>query len=170
MFAIGLLIMLIALVAAALMFTSANSFTPRAVEQAKPINSIDPPAGYGYTGAGETFSDTGSGTPFNERAFTSQKAQRADSDGLTYGESRFKGRILSVSLDNGLRLRMTSLLESSYGIEVEYVYTAQTLPKIEVEGGSLEDLKRGDEINVDEANDYSLEYPESIQSVRISYM
>lgn len=167
---IGLLTMLIALVAAALMFTSANSFTPRAAEEAPPVTSIDTPAGYGYTGAGETFQNTGSGIPFNERAFVSQKAQRADSEGPAYGESRFRGRILSVSRENGLRLRMTSLLESSYGVEVEYVYDASTLPKIEVEGGTLEELIPGDEINVDEANDYSLEYPESIQSVKISYM
>lgn len=107
------------------------------------------------------------GKPINEKLYD-QNVKNFSKLSYTIMETRFKGEILSIDRSNGLRMKMSSLLENSAGVEVDYFIQSEVLSKISVSDGSVDTLAVGDTINIDETNDYSLPYQDSIQVVSIS--
>jgi hypothetical protein len=170
--AIIIIIVLVVIVAGAILFTPklttptppADTLPQKAAdlpETQQDIRFIDPNSPFAPTPVGQT------GKPFNEKAFEDNKIAFASTPNKIQG-TRFKGRILSIDRTNGLTMQMSSLLENGLGIEVTYHFNPETLPKVSVKGGSLESLAVNQEINIDETNDYTKTYQESIQSVEIS--
>lgn len=105
--------------------------------------------------------------PVNEKLFDENKAGFAS---LSYKiqQTRFVGKILTIDRSNGLTMNMSSLLPNSLGAQVTYHFEPQVLNKIKVVDGTLESLAVDQEINIDETNDYTKDYQESIQAVEIS--
>lgn len=112
------------------------------------------------------FSEEYEGVPFNERLFMEAQAQYTD--GPSIQSTRFEGKIVSVTQNSNLIITMVGLLETVRDKEVQFIYNPETLPKITVSYGSLADLKVGDSINIDETNDVSKNYQDSIVSIAIS--
>ena len=88
-------------------------------------------------------------------------------------ESRFEGIILSIYKDkNDLVIQLESLLSNSEGKKVWYVYNESVLPKISVLQNkkelSIDQLAPRDQVTIDEGNDFTKEYPQSIVWVKIN--
>ena len=103
---------------------------------------------------------------FNEKLYdeaypTFSKQQNTISSG------RFSGTVTAIDRSNGLVFHITSTMSNSTGTKLIYGYPTSTISKITVFGGPIENLKVGDEIHIEETNDYSKPYPDSIQSVSI---
>lgn len=103
---------------------------------------------------------------FNEKLYdeaqpTFSKQQNTVSSG------RFSGTVTAIDLSKGLVFHITSTMSNSTGVELIYGYPQESLSKITVFGGPIENLKVGEEVYIEETNDYSKPYPDSIKSVAI---
>ena len=106
--------------------------------------------------------------PFNQRVFEDLQVQFANFETKPVSESRFAGKVLEISRENGLYMKLENRLQNNYGLPVDYYFEPASLDTITVTYGSLESIRVGDEIHIDETNDYALPYQESIKSVKIS--
>lgn len=80
---------------------------------------------------------------------------------------RFQGVVTSIDRSDGLVFHISSTMSNSTGVDLIYGYLPASLSKIKVNGGSLDALTVGQEIYIDETNDYSKPYQDSITSVLI---
>ncbi len=173
--AMVLLVILVVIVAASLA-TSSNHQTSSAsaaeLDTSDSINNklveLQRKKKYEPLNTESLFAEQYEGVPFNQRLFMDAQAQFNDNGGTSVQSSRFMGRITAVSSQPELKITLLGLLESVRDKELEFVYSAETLPKVSVSYGSLSDLQVGQSINIDETNDLSKKYQESIVSVAIS--
>lgn len=105
--------------------------------------------------------------PVNEKLFDENKPIYASFDYKIH-QTRFIGRILEIDRSNGLTMQMSSLLGNSLGAKVTYHFDPAVLARITITGNSPESLAIGQEINIDETNDYTKTYQDSIQAIDIS--
>lgn len=103
---------------------------------------------------------------FNEKLYD-QNADLFAKAPTTIQSHRFQGTVTSIDRTDGLVFHITSTMSNSVGLDLVYGYLPATLSKISVNGGSLDGLKVGQEVYIDETNDYSKPYQDSIQSVLI---
>lgn len=120
-----------------------------------------------YVDPAGPFAQAASGTPINELLFEDNKKAFAGQPNQVQG-TRFKGKIVSVDRTDGLKMQMISMLENNPDIHVTYHISATNLAKTTMSNGSLDTLSEGQEINIDEVNDFTQSYPESVQSIEIS--
>ncbi|MBP9797706.1 hypothetical protein KBC70_01015 [Candidatus Woesebacteria bacterium] len=170
--AMVLLVVLVLIVAASLASTSTKQTTKASASELETSESLHNKVSelqtrkkYELLNTESLFAEEYNGLPFNERLFMEAAAQY---EGSGLHSSRFQGEVISVSTTPELKMTLKGLLESIRDKEVQYVYIGETLPKISVTYGSLSDIQPGQKINIDETNDMSKAYQESIVSVSIS--
>lgn len=173
--AMVLLVILVIIVAASLASNSSpqsSSASAAELDNSESINNklidLQKKKKYELLNTESLFAEKYNDVPFNERIFLDALRQLEQGAGRTIQASRFIGKITAVSTQPELKISLIGLLESVRDKEVEFIYSADTLPKISVSYGSLSDLKVGQSINIDETNDLSKKYQESIVSVAIS--
>lgn len=170
--AMVLLVVLVLIVAASLASSSSKQSTKASAAEPESSESLHNKVSqlqnrkkYELLNTESIFAEKYDGISFNERLFMEAQAQYQGS-GVQSG--RFQGEVLSVELNSGLKMTLKGLLDSVRDKQVEYVYSPETLVKIGVTYGTLSDIQPGQKINIDETNDMSKTYQESIVSVSIS--
>lgn len=91
-------------------------------------------------------------------------------------ESRFWGVITNVARSSGLTITLTGKQKPFEGKEVTYSYETSILPKISVYkmesgqevGVTLNDLKKGTEVYIDEKTDLNKTYADGIVAIKIT--
>lgn len=125
------------------------------------------------TSLSNIFDQSNKETPLNKLAYDEAKAQSQPGE---IGESRFDGVVTTKETTDGLALELESKLPNSIGKKIWYRYDSETMKKIVVFKGegagrtalSINDIIIGDEVYIDEKNDFSKNYPESIVTVTIT--
>ncbi|KXK08441.1 MAG: hypothetical protein UZ21_OP11001000642 [Microgenomates bacterium OLB22] len=115
--------------------------------------------------------------PMNRIMYESVKSQLLQGEKLT-STGRTTGKVLKREVSTeSTALLIESSLPNMRGSQIWFVYGPETISKITVvsekdPGGAYTtaDIDVGDQVYIDEKNDYSLNYPQSIQSVKITLL
>ena len=168
------LVVLVIVVAASLVSESSQTTSARAdeLDNSESINKkvleLQQRKKYELLNTESLFADQYDSVPFNQRLFMDAQNRYEAGAGSAIQSGRFAGKITAISIQPELKINLVGLLESVRDKEVEFIYTPESLPKIKVSYGSLGDLKVGQSINIDETNDLTKKYQESIVSIAIS--
>lgn len=140
-----------------------------------PTSTAVPPRDPNQKKAGELFAQNSKINPINKIAFEDIKAQVGTSPSAPTAESRIHGKIIDITYpDGGITFHLQSYLVNWKNKELWVGWDASTTSKISYYSDEKKtikiagsDIKEGDEIYIDETNDYTKTYPDSITSIAI---
>lgn len=140
-----------------------------------PAITQTPPRDPNQKKAGELFAQNTKENPINKIAFEDVRSQVGSSGNAYTSENRIHGKIIDISYpDGGMTIHVQSYLVNWKNKELWVGWDKATTDKITYYADENKttkiastDIKEGDEIYIDETNDYSKTYPESITAIAI---